>query len=86
FNDVDKFDVILVYKLDRFTRSVRDLNDMMETIKEHDIAFKSATEFIDTTTATGRMILNMMGSTAQWERETISERVTDTMYKRAESG
>ncbi|PEW95888.1 hypothetical protein CN446_15040 [Bacillus cereus] len=86
FKDVEKFDVILVYKLDRFTRSVKDLNEMLETIREHDIAFKSATESIDTTTATGRMILNMMGSTAQWERETISERIKDVIDKQREQG
>ncbi|AXK19164.1 recombinase family protein [Bacillus sp. COPE52] len=86
FNDVDNFDVILVYKLDRFTRSVKDLNEMLETIKEHNIAFKSATESIDTTTATGRMILNMMGTTAQWERETISERIKDVFGKMRENG
>ncbi|WP_242300711.1 recombinase family protein [Bacillus cereus group sp. BfR-BA-01494] len=86
FADIDNFDVILVYKLDRFTRSVRDLNDMLETIKGHEIAFKSVTEAIDTTTATGRMILNMMGSTAQWEREMISERIKDVLGKLAEQG
>ncbi|PFK01346.1 hypothetical protein COI97_15890 [Bacillus cereus] len=86
FNNVDKFDVIIVYKLDRFTRSVKDLNEMLEKIKEHNIAFKSATESIDTTTATGRMILNMMGTTAQWERETICERVRDVFGKMREQG
>lgn len=86
FSNVDEFDVILVYKLDRFTRSVKDLNEMLETIKEHDIAFKSATESIDTTSATGRMILNMMGTTAQWERETISERIKDVFGKMRENG
>jgi len=86
FSDVDKFDVILVYKLDRFTRSVKDLNEMMETLQEHNIAFKSATESIDTTTATGRMILNMMSTTAQWERETISERIKDVLSKMREEG
>ncbi|QQP77693.1 recombinase family protein [Bacillus sp. TK-2] len=86
FSNVDKFDVILVYKLDRFTRSVKDLNEMLETIKENEIAFKSATESIDTTTATGRMILNMMGTTAQWERETISERIKDVFGKLRENG
>ena len=85
FSNVDKFDVIL-YKLDRFTRSVKDLNEMLETIKENEIAFKSATESIDTTTATGRMILNMMGTTAQWERETISERIKDVFGKLRENG
>ncbi|MGG1329345.1 recombinase family protein, partial [Bacillus tropicus] len=83
---LDQVNVILVYKLDRFTRSVKDLNEMLETIKEHNIAFKSATESIDTTSATGRMILNMMGTTAQWERETISERIKDVFGKLRESG
>ncbi|MGQ3736332.1 recombinase family protein [Bacillus sp. Fil] len=82
----NKFDLILVYKLDRFTRSVRDLNDLLETIQECNVSFKSATESIDTSTATGRMILNMIGTTAQWERETISERIKDVLSKMRENG
>lgn len=82
----NKFDIVLVYRLDRFTRSVKDLNDLLEVFKEHEVDFKSATESIDTATATGRMILNMMVSTAQWERETISERVKDVVRKKKDLG
>ncbi|OKA30435.1 recombinase family protein [Bacillus cereus] len=83
---LNKFDIVLVYRLDRFTRSVKDLNDLLEVFKDHEVDFKSATESIDTATATGRMILNMMVSTAQWERETISERVKDVVRKKKDLG
>ncbi|MDP7980999.1 recombinase family protein [Bacillus sp. WLY-B-L8] len=81
-----RFDVILVYKLDRLCRSVRDLNDMIEDFEKYHVKFKSSSEALDTTTATGRMMINMIGTLAQWEREQTAERVTENMYKRAELG
>ncbi|PGS68287.1 recombinase RecB [Bacillus cereus] len=81
-----KFDIILVYRLDRFTRSVMDLHALLKTMDEHNVKFKSSTEIFDTTTATGRMFITLVATLAQWERETTAERVRDAMQKKAELG
>lgn len=87
-NDIEKkeFDIILVYKLDRLCRSVRDLNDMLETFDKYDVKFKSSTEVLDTTTATGRMMINIIATLAQWEREQTSERIKNVIGKQREQG
>lgn len=81
-----KFDIILVYRLDRFTRSVGDLHALLEKMDKQNVKFKSSTEVFDTTTATGRLFITLVATLAQWERETIAERVRDAMQKKAESG
>lgn len=81
-----KFDVILVYRLDRFVRSVLDLHKLLQLMDKHDIKFKSATEVFDTTSATGRLFITMIATLAQWERETIAERVHMGMTKKVELG
>ncbi|HDR7711243.1 TPA: recombinase family protein [Bacillus cereus] len=83
---LNKFDIILVYRLDRFTRSVADLHKILEDMDKYNVKFKSSVELFDTTTATGRMFITLVATLAQWERETISERVKDAMKKRAEQG
>lgn len=70
-----KFDVVLVYKLDRLTRSVSDLHDLLKRFDKHSVKFKSATEIFDTTTAMGRLFITIVAAMAEWERGTISERV-----------
>lgn len=80
------FDVILVYRLDRFTRSVSDLSNLLQVLDKYNVKFKSSTETFDTTSATGRMFITLVATLAQWERETISERVYDNMKSRAEKG
>lgn len=70
-----KFEVILVYKLDRLTRSVADLHALLKTFDVHGVKFKSATEIFETTTAMGRFFITLVGAMAEWERGTISERV-----------
>ncbi|MDZ5607068.1 recombinase family protein [Bacillus pseudomycoides] len=81
-----QYDIILVYRLDRFTRSVMDLHALLKTMDEYNVKFKSSTEVFDTTTATGRMFITLVATLAQWERETIAERVRDSMQKKAELG
>ncbi|MDC2863820.1 recombinase family protein [Bacillus sp. BP-3] len=82
----NKFDIILVYRLDRFTRSVLDLHSLLEKMDKCNVKFKSSTEVFDTTTATGRMFITLVATLAQWERETTAERVRDSMQKKAELG
>lgn len=81
-----KFDIILVYRLDRFVRSVTDLHNLLQLMDKYDVKFKSSTEVFDTTTATGRMFITIIATLAQWERETIAERVYEAMLKRSETG
>lgn len=70
-----QFDVVLVYKLDRLTRSVGDLHSLLKTFDLYGVKFKSATEIFETTTAMGRFFITLVGAMAEWERGTISERV-----------
>lgn len=65
---------VFVVKIDRLTRSIRDLCDIVELFARHRCALVSANESIDTGTASGRMVLSLLGVLAQFEREQISER------------
>jgi len=80
-----KFDVVVIYKLDRLTRSVKDLGTLIEMFDKSDVAFSSVSDNFDTTTANGKLVLNILGSVAQWERDIISERTRDALaHKRSE--
>lgn len=81
-----KFEVLLVYRLDRLVRSVTDLHELLTLFEKHNVKFKSATEVFDTTSAMGRLFITMVGAMAQWERENLAERVTMGMLKRHEEG
>jgi site-specific DNA recombinase len=74
-----KISAVVVMKLDRLTRSVRDLGGLVDLFAKHDCALVSASESIDTGTASGRMAINMFGTVAQWEREAIAERTTEAL-------
>jgi DNA invertase Pin-like site-specific DNA recombinase len=69
------FDVVLVWKFDRFARSVKHLVDSLEEFTALDIDFISYTEGIDTTTPSGELLFHVMGAVAQFERDLIAERV-----------
>lgn len=70
-------DVITVTKYDRLARSLRDLLDIVEAIKERGGGFRSLAEDIDTTTPAGRLVFHVFASIAQFERERISERTRE---------
>ncbi len=69
-------DVLLVWKIDRLGRKMYDLVDMMRKLSDMNVGFRSLTQPIDTTIPTGRLMLQMLFVIAEFERETIKERVT----------
>lgn len=82
----DVFDCVLVYKLDRLTRSVLDLYTMLNVFEKYNVKFKSATEVYDTTNAMGRLFITLVAALAQWERENLGERVRMGMHQKAKEG
>jgi len=72
-----KVDCVVVYKVDRLSRSLLDFAKMMETFDRHHISFVSVTQQFNTATSMGRLVLNILLSFAQFEREIISERTRD---------
>lgn len=80
-------DALLVTKLDRLTRSVRDLGDLVTRFfAPGKAALLSVGEQIDTRSAAGRLVLNVLASVSQWEREAIGERTATAMRFKAEQG
>jgi DNA invertase Pin-like site-specific DNA recombinase len=77
---------VVVYKLDRISRSILDFTNMMELFRKRGVEFISSTEKFDTSTPMGRAMLNICIVFAQLERETIQTRVTDTFYSRCTRG
>src|SRR6516162_6933608 len=72
-----KVDVIVVYKVDRLTRSLADFAKLVELFDAHDVSFVSVTQQFNTTTSMGQLTLNVLLSFAQFEREVTSERIRD---------
>src|SRR5579884_3425688 len=72
-----KVDCVVVYKVDRLSRSIRDFGRIMEILEKHGATFVSVTQQFNTTTSLGRLTLNILLSFAQFEREIISERTRD---------
>ena len=76
--------IVIVAKLDRLTRSVKDLADLLEHFRRADVRLVSVAESLDTGSAAGRLVLNIMTAVSQWEREAIGERTRDILqYKKA---
>src|SRR5271168_1536973 len=71
---LEQGDTLMVWKLDRLGRSLRDLIAMLDDLKKRDVKFRSLTEAIDTETPTGRAMWQMIGVLAELERSLISER------------
>jgi len=81
------FDVVIIYKLDRLTRSVRDLGYLTQDVFEKTgVDFSSIQDNFDTTTANGKLVLNILGSVAQWERDIIAERTREVLRYKALQG
>lgn len=81
-----KISRIIVYRIDRFSRSLLDFSNAWEVMKEHGVDFISVNEKFDTSTPIGKAMLFILMVFAQLERETIAERVTDNYYARTKLG
>jgi DNA invertase Pin-like site-specific DNA recombinase len=71
--------VVIVYMLDRLTRSVVDLGKVMDLFKRQGVDLVSLQESLDATTATGELMMNLLASVSQWERKVIGERTRDAL-------
>lgn len=81
-----EFQVLAVWKIDRLARSTVDLLNILMTLKSHGVDFCSTTQAIDTTNSMGRMIMTFLGAIAEFERETIIERVHAGLSRARDEG
>jgi site-specific DNA recombinase len=70
---------VIVAKLDRLARSVKDLCELLERFERRGVALISVAESLDTGSAAGRLVINIMTAVSQWEREAIGERTRDAL-------
>ena len=84
--EAKRFDLLLVYRVDRLSRSVRGLAQILDQLDKADVLFRSATEPFDTASSAGRMMVQMLGVFAEFERATIVERVIAGMERKAARG
>jgi DNA invertase Pin-like site-specific DNA recombinase len=75
--EAGKIDIVVVYKIDRLTRSLGDFSRLIEVFERHKVSFVSVTQQFNTTTSMGRLMLNILLSFAQFEREVTGERIRD---------
>ncbi|HEV3321489.1 MAG TPA: recombinase family protein [Solirubrobacteraceae bacterium] len=83
---LDRFDVLLVYRVDRLARSIRGLAQVIDELDQAGVIFRSATEPFDTGTPAGRMMVQMLGVFAEFERALIVERITAGLERKAARG
>jgi len=81
-----KVDCVVVYKVDRLSRSLMDFSRIVETFEKHSVSFVSVTQQFNTTHSMGRLTLNILLSFAQFEREIIGERIRDKLAAQARRG
>ena len=84
--EAGKIDVVLVYKIDRLSRSMLDFLKLVETFERYGVTFVSITQAFNTTSSMGRLTLNMLLSFAQFEREVIGERIRDKVAASRKKG
>lgn len=84
--EAGKIDMIIVYKIDRLSRSICDFADLTKKFDEWGVQFSAVTQEINTATSAGRMMLNILITFAQYEREVITERVRDKMAASRKKG
>src|SRR5580700_141159 len=84
--DSGEVQAVIVAKLDRLTRSVKDLCTLLERFERRGVALVSVAESLDTSSAAGRLVLNIMTAVSQWEREAIGERTRDAMDHKRTNG
>ncbi|MEG2000552.1 MAG: recombinase family protein [Evtepia sp.] len=77
--EAGKINVVVIYKMDRLSRSLTDFAELQGIFEKHDVSFVSVTQQIDTSGSAGRMMLNILMTFAQYEREIIAERIRDKM-------
>ena len=85
-DNLSNYNKIIVYKLDRCSRNLLDFSNLLDKLQKNNVEFVSATESLDTTTPTGRAMVNIVATFAQLERETIAERVRNNYYQRLQDG
>lgn len=84
--DRRQVDGVVAAKLDRLTRSTRDLGDLVARCERKRVALASVSESLDTSTACGRMVVSMIGAVAQWEREATAERTAAALDAKRKQG
>jgi site-specific DNA recombinase len=84
--DSGEVQTVIVAKLDRLTRSVKDLCELLERLERRGVALISVAESLDTGSAAGRLVLNIMTAVSQWEREAIGERTRDALSHKRSNG
>jgi len=84
--EAKKFQAIFIYKLDRFSRSLKDLIETIEKLKDWDVDFVSLQDKIETTSASGKLMFHIISAFAEFERNVTGERTKFSMDKRARDG
>jgi DNA invertase Pin-like site-specific DNA recombinase len=79
-------EAVIIAKLDRLTRSVKDLCELLELFERRGVALISVAESLDTSSAAGRLVINIMAAVSQWEREAIGERTRDALQHKRGQG
>ena len=77
---------VIIAKLDRLTRSVKDLCALLELFEKRNVALISVAESLDTGSAAGRLVITIMGAVSQWEREAIGERTREALRHKSSKG
>lgn len=82
----DKVDKLVVYRLDRLVRSISHFSNLVNIFAKHNVTFISATENIDLSSSSGKLMANLLSVFAEFERDSIRQRITDAYHKRVQLG